>query len=57
MNGNITPLADIINIARRYQAIVVVDDCHATGIVGESGRGTEEEFGKLTFYDKIYVVK
>lgn len=44
MDGNIAPLSNIINLAKKYNAITFVDDCHATGFFGKSGRGTEEYF-------------
>ncbi len=45
MDGTITPLDQIILIAKRYDAYVIVDDAHATGVLGEKGRGTSEYFG------------
>ena len=45
MDGTIAPLDRIIQTAKRYQAYVIVDDAHATGVLGESGRGTSEYFG------------
>lgn len=45
MDGNIAPLPDIVNLARKYRAWVMVDDAHATGVLGESGAGTAEYFG------------
>ncbi|KAG8183050.1 hypothetical protein JTE90_018096 [Oedothorax gibbosus] len=44
MDGNIAPLPDIINLAKKYNAMVFVDECHATGVIGKTGRGTEEHF-------------
>lgn len=45
MSGHIARLPQIIEIARRYNARVIVDDAHATGVLGEGGRGTAEYFG------------
>nr|Q8KZM9.1 RecName: Full=Putative 8-amino-7-oxononanoate synthase; Short=AONS; AltName: Full=7-keto-8-amino-pelargonic acid synthase; Short=7-KAP synthase; AltName: Full=8-amino-7-ketopelargonate synthase [Bacillus subtilis subsp. natto]BAC03241.1 8-amino-7-oxononanoate synthase [Bacillus subtilis] len=45
MDGTIVPLDQIISLAKRYHAFVVVDDAHATGVLGDSGRGTSEYFG------------
>lgn len=42
MDGNIAPLADICDLADKYNALVFVDECHATGFLGQTGRGTEE---------------
>lgn len=45
MDGDIAPLTDIIEIAGRYEAILIVDDAHATGVLGKTGRGSFERFG------------
>lgn len=45
MDGNIAPLSDIVELAKRYDAFVIVDDAHATGVIGRNGRGTSEYFG------------
>jgi glycine C-acetyltransferase len=45
MDGFYAPLDRICDLAERYQAMVMVDDSHATGFVGETGRGTPELFG------------
>jgi len=42
MDGTIAPLKDICDLAERYDAAVVVDDSHATGFMGATGRGTHE---------------
>jgi len=42
MDGTIAPLKDICDLADRYDAAVVVDDSHATGFMGATGRGTHE---------------
>lgn len=42
MDGVIANLAAICDLADKYQALVMVDDCHATGFVGEQGRGSHE---------------
>ena len=47
MDGTYAPLAEICDLAERYNAMVLVDDSHATGFVGETGRGTPELFGAL----------
>lgn len=45
MDGDIAPLPGIVALAERYDAMVMVDDCHATGYLGPTGRGTAEYFG------------
>jgi glycine C-acetyltransferase len=53
MEGSIAPLPDIAEICRRHQAVLVVDDSHATGVLGATGRGTAEHFGMLGQIDII----
>ena len=53
MEGAIAKLPDILQLAREYDAIVVVDDSHATGVLGATGRGTAEHFGVLGEVDII----
>ncbi len=50
MDGDIAPLPEVAALARRYDAIVMVDDAHATGVLGACGRGSGEHFG-LDFND------
>jgi glycine C-acetyltransferase len=45
MDGTLAPLDRICDLADRYGAIVMVDDSHATGFIGRTGRGTPEHFG------------
>jgi glycine C-acetyltransferase len=42
MDGTIANLKDICELASRYEAITMIDDCHATGFLGKTGRGTHE---------------
>ena len=42
MDGHIARLADICDLAKRYEALVMVDECHAIGVIGSTGRGTTE---------------
>jgi glycine C-acetyltransferase len=45
MDGDVAPLAEICAVAHRYDALVMVDDSHATGFFGPTGRGTPEHCG------------
>ena len=45
MEGDIANLPEIVRLAKRYKARIMVDDAHATGILGKKGRGTAEHFG------------
>ena len=53
MEGDIARLPDILTLARTYDAIVAVDDSHATGVLGKTGRGTAEHLGVLGAVDII----
>ncbi len=45
MEGDICRLPDIVELAEKYDAVVAVDDSHATGVLGKTGRGTPEHYG------------
>ncbi len=45
MDGDLAPLPEIVEAARQYDAWVLVDDAHGTGVLGEGGRGTVSHFG------------
>jgi glycine C-acetyltransferase len=45
MEGDIAKLPDIVALARKYDAVVAIDDSHATGVLGKTGRGTAEQYG------------
>jgi 7-keto-8-aminopelargonate synthetase and related enzymes len=47
MEGDIAPLDKIIEISKKYDAVVIVDDAHATGIIGEEGRGSLNYFNLI----------
>ena len=51
MDGYIAPLDEICDLAERYGALVHFDDCHATGFVGDGGRGTHEFRGCMDRVD------
>jgi glycine C-acetyltransferase len=53
MEGSIAPLPDLAELCRRHDAILVVDDSHATGVLGATGRGTAEHFGMVGQVDII----
>ncbi|MDH4043466.1 MAG: glycine C-acetyltransferase [Gemmatimonadota bacterium] len=53
MEGDITPLPQIVELARRYDATVAVDDSHATGVLGANGRGTAEHYDMVGEVDII----
>ena len=53
MEGDLARLPDIVGLARAHDAIVLVDDSHGTGVLGETGRGTHEHFGLVGEIDVI----
>ena len=53
MDGDICKLPEIVALCEKYDALVMVDDSHATGYIGDSGRGTAEHFGLMGKVDII----
>ena len=53
MDGTIANLPEIVDLAKRYQALTFMDDCHATGFLGDTGRGTHEYHGLMGKIDII----
>lgn len=53
MDGLLAPLDKICDLADKYDAMVMIDECHATGFIGETGRGTLEEKGVMGRIDII----
>lgn len=53
MDGLVAPLDKICDLAEKYDAMVMIDDCHATGFIGQTGRGTLEEKGVMDRIDII----
>ena len=53
MDGDLAKLPEICDLADRYDALVLVDDSHATGFTGPTGRGTPEKFGVVDRVDII----
>jgi glycine C-acetyltransferase len=57
MDGSIAKLDEIVTLAEKYQAMVMVDECHASGFIGKTGRGTTElkgVFGKVDIITGTY---
>lgn len=53
MGGDICKLPDIVDLARKYHARIMIDDAHGLGMIGENGKGTAEYFGLETEVDII----
>ena len=53
MDGDMAKLPEIVELAEKYDALVMVDDSHGTGYIGATGRGTPEHFGLM---DKIDII-
>jgi glycine C-acetyltransferase len=53
MEGDIAKLPDLVALARKYDAVLAVDDSHATGVLGKKGRGTAEHYGLLGEIDVL----
>lgn len=45
VDGDIAPLPEIVRVTKKYNMLLMVDDAHATGVLGENGKGTAEYFG------------
>jgi glycine C-acetyltransferase len=53
MEGAIAKLPDLIELCRKHDAVLVVDDSHGTGVLGQNGRGTAEHFGMVGEVDIV----
>ena len=53
MEGDLAPLPRIVELAKRYHAVVFIDDAHGIGVCGRTGRGTAEHYGLLGQIDCI----
>jgi glycine C-acetyltransferase len=53
MDGELAHLSELVALAEKYDAILMVDDSHATGFIGKKGRGTHEHFGVMNKIDII----
>jgi glycine C-acetyltransferase len=45
MDGDIAPLPDLVEVAEKHGAVMMIDDAHASGVLGENGKGTVSHFG------------
>ena len=45
MDGDIAPLPALVEVAEQHGAIMMIDDAHASGVLGEGGAGTVDHFG------------
>lgn len=53
MDGDMAPVPDILGLAKTYEAVLIIDDAHATGVLGEKGGGSGEYFG---IHEEEYMV-
>ncbi len=53
MDGNIAPLDRINELAEKYDAMVMIDECHSAGVVGKTGKGATEHFNLMSKVDII----
>lgn len=53
MDGDMAPLDELVFLAKKYEALLVVDESHATGFIGKTGRGTHEHFQVMKDVDII----
>jgi glycine C-acetyltransferase len=53
MDGDLAPMDEIVALGKKYDAMVFVDECHSSGFIGKTGRGTPEHFGVMGEIDVI----
>ena len=56
MDGDVAPLKEICDLADKHNALVLIDECHASGFLGETGRGTEEHLSTHSPFSTIFHV-
>ena len=59
MDGNVAPMDKICDLAEKYDALVMVDECHSAGVVGATGRGVAEQFncyGRIDIHTGTLVI-
>ena len=53
MDGDIAPLDKIVKLAQKFEAFTYIDECHATGFLGKTGKGSPEIYGVMNEIDVI----
>ena len=53
MDGDLCPLGEMVALAEKYDSMILVDECHASGFIGKTGRGTHEHFDVMGRIDII----
>jgi 7-keto-8-aminopelargonate synthetase-like enzyme len=48
MDGDIAPLPELVEIANKYSCTLIIDEAHATGVIGKTGKGTVEYYKDKT---------
>jgi 8-amino-7-oxononanoate synthase len=56
MDGDIAPLTQIVELAKKYDAITMIDEAHATGCIGKQGRGVENFYKSLGMQEDVDIV-
>jgi 8-amino-7-oxononanoate synthase len=56
MDGDLAPLPQIVELAKKYNAMTMIDEAHATGCIGKQGRGVEKFYKSLGMQDEVDIV-